>query len=504
MNTHPNALSRQLGAALMVMAAVCAGMWIAQKDTRAAVQEPEAVRALEQQSEAFKYVVKKVNPAVVFIEVERTLPNARRRSLSPFGGREQSGDEFFRRFFGQDPSDQRGPRRQQMPRTPRRQQGQGSGFIVSEDGYIITNNHIVSGMDEVNVTLSDGREFLAEVVGTDPPSDVAVIKIDAQNLPALEMGDSSAVDVGQWVLAIGNPFGLSHTVTAGIVSATGRSGRGITQFEDFIQTDAAINPGNSGGPLVDLRGRVIGMNTAILSQSGGYMGIGFAIPINMVSWTKDQILDDGTVTRAYLGVVPQQLTPILAESFDVGNQANRGVILTQVVDGEPAAEAGLLRGDIIVELAGKPVNEVGEFRNRVAMLEPDTDIDVVVLRDGQRKTIRVKMGERPDNGLARPQRESAPSPELGFAIQELTDDIAAQLGYRGEPGVIVTRVEPDSEAAEQGIRAGTLVQELNRQPVDSPHRFQEVLADAPIDHPLVLLVRDGEIARFVVIRPKRR
>jgi serine protease Do len=318
------------------------------------------------------------------------------------------------------------------------------------------------------------------------------------------MGDSSAVDVGQWVLAIGNPFGLSHTVTAGIVSATGRSGRGITQFEDFIQTDAAINPGNSGGPLVDLRGRVIGMNTAILSQSGGYMGIGFAIPINMVSWTKDQILDDGTVTRAYLGVVPQQLTPILAESFDVGNQANRGVILTQVVDGEPAAEAGLLRGDIIVELAGKPVNEVGEFRNRVAMLEPDTDIDVVVLRDGQRKTIRVKMGERPDNGLARPQRESAPSPELGFAIQELTDDIAAQLGYRGEPGVIVTRVEPDSEAAEQGIRAGTLVQELNRQPVDSPHRFQEVLADAPIDHPLVLLVRDGEIARFVVIRPKRR
>ena len=310
--------------------------------------------------------------------------------------------------------------------------------------------------------------------------------------------------MGQWVLAIGNPFGLSHTVTAGIVSATGRSGRGITQFGDFIQTDAAINPGNSGGPLVDLHGRVIGMNTAILSRSGGYMGIGFAIPINMVSWTKDQILDDGIVTRAYLGVLPQQLTPVLAETFGAEELANRGVLLSQVIQGEPAAKAGLQQGDIIVELDGQPVSEVGDFRNRVAMFEPGEYVDITLLRDGRRQTIQVKMGERNDAALARAPDDTALSPELGFSIQELTDDIAAQLGYGGESGVVVTSVEPGSDAAEQGIRPGTLIQELNRHPVDSPRGFRETLRVTPIDKPLVLLVRDGEIARFVVIRPRRR
>ncbi len=497
MRKNSNVLWHRLGAAAMLLTAVLAGMWIARNDTLAASQQPEAVRALERQGEAFRYVAKKVKPAVVFIEVERTPKRDRQDSPFRFGGPDLFGDDLFRRFFGPEQQDWR----QQRPRTPRRQHGQGSGFIVSEDGYIITNNHIVDGMDEVDVTLSDGREFSAKVVGTDPPSDIAVIKIDAQDLPTLEIGDSSEVDVGQWVLAIGNPFGLSHTVTAGIVSATGRSGRNITQFEDFIQTDAAINPGNSGGPLVDLHGRVVGMNTAILSQSGGYMGIGFAIPINTIAWTKDQILDNGSVTRAYLGVYMQQLSPTLSESYGVGNQANRGVILTQVIEGDPAEKAGLERGDIIVELGGQPVSDVGDFKNRVAMSKPGKEVDIVVLRDGQRKTIRVTMGEREGGQRARSQAVPKSAPEVGFAIQELTDGVAAQFGYEGESGVIVTHVNPGSDAAEQGIQPGTLIQELNRQPVDSPRRFDEVLREAPIDKPLVLLVRNGEGVRFVVIEP---
>ncbi len=292
-------------------------------------------------SRAFAAVVKKAAPAVVFIEVEKTVVRKEPHPF-PFGPFpfDFFGDDFMRRFF---------------PQIPRKfkQRGAGSGFIVSPEGLIFTNNHVVEGADKVIVKLADGRTFKGKVVGRDPQSDVAVLKIKGHNLPTVPLGDSDKIQVGEWVIAIGNPFGLSHTVTVGVVSAKGRSGLGITDFEDFIQTDAAINPGNSGGPLLNIRGEVIGMNTAIFSRSGGYMGIGFAIPINIVKLVAEQLVEKGKVVRGWLGVVIQDLTPALAQEF--GLERTEGALVAEVLKGSPADRAGLRPGDVIVGYEGKPV-----------------------------------------------------------------------------------------------------------------------------------------------------
>ncbi len=448
-----------------------------------------ALENLRNTGKAFATVAKKVSPAVVFIKVEKTVTSA-----SPFGFLMPFGDEFFRRFF-ENPF--QGP---QSPQQKHLIQGQGSGFIVSADGYILTNNHVVGDADNVIVKLIDGREFKARTIGTDPHTDVAVIKIDANHLPVLPLGDSDALEVGEWVLAIGNPFGLSHTLTAGIVSAKGRSSIGIADYEDFIQTDAAINPGNSGGPLIDLEGRAVGINTAIFSQTGGYMGIGFAIPINMAKIIRDQLVKHGSVTRGYLGVMIQDITPELAKTFEL--ETTKGVLISEVTKGSPAEKAGLARGDVIVEFNGHPVQKVGSFRNEVALVAPGTRVNMTVIRHGRRKPIAVKVGKLP-TGKQTASTQSDILDKLGLTVETLTRDLAEQLGYRGETGVVVTQVASDSAAALSGIRPGVLIQEVNRKRVHNIEEFDDAVAQTANKGVVLLLVKDGESGpRYVVLKFK--
>lgn len=355
------------------------------------------IETLEQTGKAFTQVTKHVAPAVVFIQAEKLSPGSNR----VFGNKNQqtpNHDEWMKKFFGD-----RWPKFDfpEMPRHDGRSVGQGSGFVITENGYILTNSHVVKGADKLTVTMADGREFDAKTVGSDSRSDVAVIKVDASDLPLLRMGDSEKLEVGEWALAIGSPFGLSGSVTAGIVSATGRNSVGITDYENFIQTDAAINPGNSGGPLVNLRGEVIGINTAIFSRTGANNGVGFAIPINMAHQICDQLIEHGSVTRGHLGIMIQNLTPELAKSFGLGDAD--GVLIGDVVNDSPAHQAGLEAGDLVVEFNGKVVDNMGTFRNTVASLAPETKANVVVLRDGDRKSLSVTIGQLP----SAPQAEAS-------------------------------------------------------------------------------------------------
>jgi serine protease Do len=444
--------------------------------------------ALRQSGRAFAAVARKVSPGVVFVEVEKTVEN--RLAAGPGGTRGDAfpGDDLLRRFFGI-PFGQMAPEERHVV-------GQGSGFIFSHDGLILTNNHVVGDADKVTVTLEDGRQFDAKIVGTDPHTDVAVIKIDGEDLPDLAMGDSDSLEVGEWVVAVGNPFGLSHTITAGIVSAKGRSSVGIAEYENFIQTDAAINPGNSGGPLVNLEGEVVGMNTAIFSRSGGYMGIGFAIPINMIKAISHQLVTEGKVTRGYLGVVIQDLTPALAKTFTGGEQ--KGVLVAQVTDDSPAAAAGLKRGDVITALDGKKVERVGDLRNRIALMAPGTTVELGVLRDGHESTISVKIGELPeDQGGALPAEHSTRLP--GLTVENLTPDLAAQLGLQGESGVVVTQVEPGSAADRAGIQPGVLIREVNRREVGSVGDVTAALKATSSDENVLLLLQSGPYLRYVVL-----
>jgi serine protease Do len=449
----------------------------------------QGLESLRQTGKAFADVAREASPAVVFIQVEKTVQQPNIQFFSPFG------DDFFRRFFGT-PSPE-GPNQFQEP--PQKQQvvGQGSGFIISKDGYIMTNNHVVGDADKVTVKLLDGREFTAKTIGTDPRSDVAVIKIDDKNLPMLALGDSDTIEVGEWVVAIGNPFGLSHTLTVGVVSAKGRSSVGIADYENFIQTDAAINPGNSGGPLVNLDGKVIGMNTAIFSSSGGYMGIGFAIPINMAKDIMDQLIQTGSVTRGYLGIVIQNLTPDLAKSF--GLEDHKGVLIAEVSEDSPAEKAGLKQGDVIVEFSGKPVDEAGSFRNRVALKTPGSKEGITVLRDGNRKTFLITIGKLPEEESA-----SAAQPhsmdKLGFSVQTLTPDLAQQFGIQDKKGVVVTSVTPGSVAAMAGINPGTVILEVNRKRVNNTGEFKRAVALTPENGAVLLLIKDGRYTRYVTLK----
>ena len=456
-------------------------------------EDAGSIDTLRQMGKAFATIAEQASPAVVGLEVEKTV-SYQQPSVEgwPFGDPfSPFEDDPFEHFFRR-----RSPQRHQAPKQ-RPRTDKGSGFIISIDGYILTNNHLAEDADKIIIKLGDGREFEAKVIGTDPESDVAALKIDAEDLPYLELADSDALEVGEWVLAIGNPFGLSHTVTAGIVSAKGRR-VGLTSFDDFIQTDAAINPGNSGGPLLNLDGKVVGINTAIVSRSGGNMGIGLAIPINMAKSIYEQLLESGTVTRGYLGVVIQDLTDDLAESF--GLEGVKGVLLPDVTEGSAAAAAGIKKGDIVVEFEGEAVEDGDDFRNRVAMLKPGTKVEIVVLRDGERKTLKVELGERPKEFGAASGEKSEALEELGISVQNLTDDLAERLGYEGMSGVVVSAVEPSSLAAEKGIQPGMLIQEVNRQQIKNTKDFYEALEKASEGGTILLYINNGQYSQYIVLK----
>ena len=450
---------------------------------------------LEAFSKAMRAAAARVGPAVVAIGTSQSVD----ASATPFG----FGDDFLRRFFGAEPQE-----RQPTPAPKRqfRQQGLGSGVIVSADGYVLTSNHVVAGAEEITVRLADDREFGAKVIGNDPPTDIALIKIEAAGLPVAALGDSDKMEVGDWVLAVGAPLGLQKTVTAGIISATGRANVGIADYEDFIQTDAAINPGNSGGPLVNLRGEVIGINTAIASRSGGYMGIGFAVPSNMARDVMTRLHEKGEVVRGWLGVSIQNLSKELAGSM--GLESAQGALVNEVFADGPAGKAGVKAGDVIVQYNGKPAKDVIELRTAVAWTEPGKKVDMVVLRGGKRETLSVQMERRGDQPqLARGQRGGGPGApaeikDLGIQVADLTPETAQRYGYEEGQGVLITDVAPAGLAAKAGMEPGMLILQVGGKPVRSVAEFQEVMAKANLARGVPFLVRAGDRQLFVLIRKR--
>ncbi|MCL7488154.1 MAG: DegQ family serine endoprotease [Desulfobulbaceae bacterium] len=457
--------------------------------------DDENIALLDRSAKGFSSVVKKAGPAVVHVRVEKSVKQ-RGFQQNPF---DFFNDPFFERFFG---PQFRHPREEQQPREFK-QRGAGSGFIISKEGHILTNNHVVGEADTITVRLDDEREFKAEVIGTDPQSDVALIKIEDKNLdnlPYLPLGDSDKLEVGEWVIAIGSPFELNQTVTVGVVSAKGRSRIGISDYENFIQTDAAINPGNSGGPLLNIHGEVIGMNTAIFSRSGGYMGIGFAIPINMAKAIQDQLLKHGKVTRGWLGVVIQDVTEDLAKSFNL--ESSKGVLISEVADDSPAKEAGILQGDVITRLNGTELKDVTTLRNKVALILPGTEVAVEVIRDGKKKELTVTIGEQPEDfGQARfPGDDSLK--KMGLTLQDLTEDLAKQFNYEMGQGVLIADVDPDTPAAMAGMKPGQLIEEVNKKRVHNLKELKQALQENGNGDQILLRVRSGEYSQYVVLQAK--
>lgn len=348
----------------------------------------------------------------------------------------------------------------------------------------------------VRLRLPNHRDPPAKVTGRDPKSDVAGIEIATAEIPPLALADSTEIDVGEWVVAIGNPFGLSHTLTVGVVSAKGRTSVGINDYEDFIQTDAAINPGNSGGPLVNLDGEVVGINTAIFSRSGGYMGIGFAIPSNLAKGIAEQLIDTGTVTRGHLGVVIQPITSDLAKSFDI--EPGQGILIAQVNAGSPADKAGLRVGDIIVEFSGRPIADIGGFRNNIALTSPGSRQKVTVIRDGRRREFFVTIGEQNEEGAVA-NSEIASVGDLGITVQALTAQLAEQLDVEPGTGVVISNVTPGSVAALAGIRPGAIVLEVDRQTVSGPRDFERAVAAASAERRVLLLVSVDGVQRHIAL-----
>lgn len=436
--------------------------------------------------ESFAGVIKKAAPAVVNISSSRVERPQRRSGAFPFPF-EFPGPEFG------------------APRA-RRATSLGSGVIVSADGSILTNNHVVEGASEITVTLADRREFRAKLVGADPLSDVAVLKIDATGLPTLPLGDSSKVQVGDVVLAIGDPFGLGQTVTMGIVSATGRGGLGIEAYEDFIQTDASINPGNSGGALINARGELIGINTAILSETGGNQGIGFAIPIYMAREIREQIVTKGKVTRGFLGIVPQEITPSLARAF--GLKDTRGVAVAEVEPTSPAAKAGIQTGDIITTLNGKPVEDVNTFRLGVSRTPPGTSVRLGLNRQGNPQYATVTLAELPvqrgESDRGTPGRNPRGGSLEGVSVETLSPQIARQLELPADTkGVIAVQIDPASAAAEAGLQRGDVILHVNRVPVSNADEFEREVRRAG-NRAVLLLVNRGGTNTFVAVEPRTR
>ncbi len=447
-----------------------------------AVVDPAAV--WNSASGTFAPVVKKAAPAVVSITVSKTERAPARMRNFPF--------PFGPQGFGPTPDespDRRGPER--------RSQGAGSGVIINDAGYIVTNHHVIDGADEIKVHLADRRSLDAKLIGTDAKTDIAVLKVEATNLPVLPLGNSDHVEIGDIVLAIGNPFGIGQTVTMGIVGATGRGNLGIEDYEDFIQTDAAINPGNSGGALVNVRGELVGINTAILARGGGgNQGVGFAVPVNLAHHVMSQLVDGGRVVRGYLGVSIQDLNPKMAKAFDIAEA--RGAVVGGVQPDGPAADAGLKQGDVIVGMDGKQFADARELRLNIATEPPGSTVNLAVIRSGDEQVIPVTLGEFPDENRGPERSANGRSSSIGLSIDELTPTVARQLGLpAGAQGVVVVNVKPGSPAAEAGLRRGDVIVEVARQPIGGVAEFTEAIQGA--GDSVLLLIQRGDNTFFVVL-----
>jgi len=431
-------------------------------------------------TENISKVIKEVMPSVVTITSTKII-----RVRSPFA------DDFFFFFpFGESPFEVPERREQEY-----KEQGLGSGVIVSKDGYILTNNHVISGADEIKVRVNK-NSYDAKVVGSDAKTDLAVLKIDAPDLKPAKLGDSDSLKIGEWVIAIGSPFQLEHTATLGIISAKGRSRVGIADYEDFLQTDAAINPGNSGGALVNLRGEVIGINTAIASRSGGYQGIGFAIPVNMAKQVMDMIINKGKVVRGWIGIKIQDVTPDIASALSL--KEPKGIIISEVFPDSPGEKAGLKQGDVVTELDGRSFDNSSDFRNAVASKQPGTKVVLTVIRNGAEKKIEVVLGELPGEAEVASREESPEKSErkrIGIAVAPLSYSEARRLGLKG--GVVVEEVEPNSPAMEAGIREGDIILEINGRRIENMDDFRTATRNLKTNN-LFLIKRDIGVFYIVV------
>ena len=456
----------------------------------------QAMAAAQSLSDAFAWVAETVKPAVVSIVATKYVSMP--KNFHWFFGPDMFGDQGNdKEDEDQPPSRGRGGKGETRKF---RQEGIGSGVIIDKDGYILTNNHVVKGMDELKVFMADKREFDAKVVGTDAKTDLAIVKINVKNMPYVPLADSTALRVGDWVLAVGSPYGLPQTVTAGIVSALGRSGvlDSHDGYENFIQTDAAINRGNSGGPLVNLQGKIVGLNTAIYSSSGGSTGVGFAIPSSIIASVLPSLKAGKPVTRGQLGVIIQDLNEELAQHFDL--KQTRGVVVAQVNKGSPADKAGIQPGDVVTVFNGKHIEDVNDLRNHVADTAPGTKAPVVVIRKGKDVALTVTVGTATEAAAVAAAEEENGVSSLGVTVIDLTKELERKLDYKGEKGVIVSEVDENSAAYRHGIREGDLIVEVNRQPVTTPGEFQKAVNGA--HNSVLLLVKNKEGSRFVVLRKK--
>ena len=469
-----------------VGAVIGSGGWAAHPPALAPVAAASAAAATAGSIEtSFAPVVEKALPAVVNISSSKA-------SKVGAQGMPFQMDPFFRQFFGQEfGAREFGGRGSNTPRK-QYEHSLGSGVVVRSDGYILTNNHVIDGADDITVTFDNKREMKAKLVGTDAKTDIAVLKVEANNLPTVAMGDSSQARVGDLVLAMGSPFGLKQTVTMGIVSARGRTGLGIEDYEDFIQTDASINPGNSGGALLNTRGELIGINTAILANNGGNQGVGFAVPANLARSVMTQVMDHGKVVRGYLGLLPQDITPAMSQALRL--KQTEGVLIGDVTSGTPAADAGLQRGDVILDLDGKKVEDSNQLRMRVSMTPPGTTVHMRVLHDGSEKTLAVKLAEMPGN-LGR----SAEKNSEGSGASSGLDGVSVEAA-KGR-GVTVTDVEQGSPAAMAGLREGDTILEVNRTSVSSVADFDRAMRNVA-NQATLLLVKRGENTFYVAVQGK--
>jgi serine protease Do len=446
--------------------------------TAAVVASTEAVRTLPD----FAELAKRVGPSVVNVSTTQ-LRRMAEDVPSPFGEDDPRND-LLERFFGG-----------RIPRGPQRQSGLGSGFIIDSNGTILTNYHVVNDAQKISVTVSDGKTYDAKVVGKDQKSDIAVIKINAgRELPAVTLGDSDRLEVGEWVMAIGNPFGLDHTVTSGIVSAKGRQ-IGAGPYDNFIQTDASINPGNSGGPLLNLRGEVVGINTAIFSQSGGNIGIGFAIPSNSVKDLLPQLRDKGKVVRGYVGATVQKISPEIAESL--GLKQTGGALVADVVRGGPAEKAGLKVGDVIVEFDKKIIKDSADLPAAVARVAPGTSVQLKIAREGKQISLPITVGEMKDSEVI---ASIGPESDLGLTVQPVTPDIAQSLWLERAEGLVVASVKPGSAADDAGLRSGDVITQVNRHPVKNLADYNREISRTEKTKSVLFLVHRGESSVFLALK----